>query len=97
MALAILDQNPEIELIVTDVMMPEMTGPELIRIVSERYPHIAVLFVTGFVGEAGEAEELTGYDMLRKPFTVSALAAAVSTALSRISGSHPASASAAAE
>ncbi len=96
-ALAILDQNPEVKLVVTDVMMPEMTGPELIRIVSKRYPHIAVLFVTGFVGEAGEAEELTGYDILRKPFTVSALATAVSTALVRISGSRPASASAAAE
>ncbi|MDP9413214.1 MAG: ATP-binding protein [Pseudomonadota bacterium] len=96
-ALAILDENPHIELVITDVMMPEMTGPELIRIVSKRYPHIAVLFVTGFVGEAGEAEELTGYDILRKPFTVSALATAVSTALVRISGSRPPSASAAAE
>ena len=96
-ALGLLDQNPHVELIITDVMMPEMTGPELIRVVGERYPHIGVLFVTGFVGEAGEAEELTGYDMLRKPFTVSALAEAVATALSRVSGLHPASASAAAE
>jgi signal transduction histidine kinase/ActR/RegA family two-component response regulator len=97
-ALEILGRNPAVELIITDVMMPEMTGPELIRIVSERYPHIAILFVTGFVGEAGEAEELSGYSLLRKPFTVSALADAVAAALSRrVSGSHPASASEAAE
>ncbi len=97
-ALTILAAMPEIQLIVTDVMMPEMTGPELVRVVAERHPHIAVLFVTGFAGEAGEAEQLTGYDLLRKPFTVSGLAEAVATALSRkFTGSPSASASEAAE
>lgn len=96
-ALDILDRSSAIELVITDVMMPEMTGPELVRIVREHYPHIGILFVTGFVGEAGEAEELTGYDLLRKPFTISALANAVATALGRVSGSPHASASAAAE
>ena len=37
--------------------------------------------MTGYVGEAGEAEELIGGEMLRKPFTVAALAAAVERAL----------------
>ncbi len=97
-ALEILEKNEDIELLITDVMMPEMTGPELVRIVAERHPRIAVLFVTGFVGEAGEADELTGHDLLRKPFTVSALSDAVTAALARrVSGSHPASATAAAE
>ena len=97
-ALRILEAMPEIELVITDVMMPEMIGPELIRIVADRYPEVSVLFVTGFVGEAGEAEELTGYDLLRKPFTVSALADAVEKVLSRrVSESRPASTSEAAE
>ncbi len=98
-ALETLVREDRIELVITDVMMPEMTGPELVRMVRERWPHIAILFVTGFVGEAGEAEELSGYDILRKPFTVDALSAAVGTALSRagFSGSPPASAKTAAE
>ena len=97
-ALDLLARNHEIELVITDVMMPEMTGPELVRVLAERYPDMAVLFVTGFVGEAGEAEELTGHDLLRKPFTVSALSDAVTAALSRrISGSRRASATEAAE
>ncbi|MEA2351530.1 MAG: hypothetical protein QOG86_2471, partial [Thermoleophilaceae bacterium] len=59
---------------------------------------MAVLFVTGYVGEAGDAEGLAGYDILRKPFTVAALSEAVATALSRRpSGSHPSSAVEAAE
>jgi signal transduction histidine kinase/CheY-like chemotaxis protein len=101
-ALDILARNDAIDLVVTDVMMPEMTGPELIREMARLYPHIGVLFVTGYVGEAGEAEDLSGYDILRKPFTVAALADAVAGALGHrvsgsVSGSHPSSEAAAAE
>jgi signal transduction histidine kinase/CheY-like chemotaxis protein len=70
------------DLVISDVIMPEMTGPELIRIIKARRPEIAVLFVTGYVGE-GESEDLVGYELLRKPFTVGALASAVAAALSR--------------
>jgi len=97
-ALDILERNGGIELVVTDIMMPEMTGTELVREATALYPWIGILFVTGYVGEAGDAEGLSGYDILRKPFTVSALAEAVATALARRpSGSHPSSAVEAAE
>jgi CheY-like chemotaxis protein len=97
-ALDLLERNDSIDLVITDVMMPEMTGPELIREMARIYPHIAVLFVTGYVGEAGEAEDLHGYDILRKPFTVAALSDAVAGALGhRISGSRPSARASAAE
>jgi signal transduction histidine kinase/CheY-like chemotaxis protein len=97
-ALETLDRNEAIDLVVTDVMMPEMTGPELVREIARRHPHVGVLFVTGYVGEASEGHELTGYDILRKPFTVAALAHAVAAALGRpVSGSRPSSTVAAAE
>ena len=96
-ALDTLARNDTIDLVVTDVMMPEMTGPELIRDMARLYPHIGVLFVTGFVGEAGDAEDLSGYAILRKPFTVAALAQAVAGALGhRVSVSPRASKAAAA-
>ena len=82
-ALEILAHERSIELILTDVMMPEMTGTELVRRATQLYPWIAVLFVTGYVAESGDTEGLSGYDLLMKPFTVSALADAVATALSR--------------
>ena len=73
----------EFDLVITDVIMPEMTGPELIRHLKASYEReFAVLFVTGYVGE-GESDELRGYELLRKPFTVGALAGAVSAALAR--------------
>ena len=77
-----LFESMEFDLVISDVIMPEMTGPELIRELKSRRPDIAVLFVTGYVGE-GESEDLVGYDLLRKPFTVSTLSTAVATALAR--------------
>ena len=80
-----LFQTHELDLIITDVIMPEMTGPELIRhLKSTQSRDFAVLFVTGYVGE-GESDDLRGYELLRKPFTVGALASAVSAALARTS------------
>ena len=71
------------DLVITDVIMPEMTGPELIRFLkTSETRDFAVLFVTGYVGE-GESDDLRGYELLRKPFTVGALAGAVSAALAR--------------
>jgi CheY-like chemotaxis protein len=80
-----LFNSAEFDLVVTDVIMPEMTGPELIRYLKETSPRdFAVLFVTGYVGE-GETDDLRGYELLRKPFTVGALASAVAAALARTS------------
>jgi CheY-like chemotaxis protein len=88
-ALALLD-SMEFDLIISDVIMPEMTGPEMVRELKKRHGEVAVLFVTGYVGE-GESDDLVGYDLLRKPFTVATLASAVAAALSRPapSGSRP--------
>lgn len=78
-----LFNTQEFDLVITDVIMPEMTGPELIRYLKKTSTHdFAVLFVTGYVGE-GETDNLVGYELLRKPFTVGALASAVAAALAR--------------
>jgi signal transduction histidine kinase len=80
-----LFRNHEFDLVVSDVIMPEMSGPELIRhLKATSVRDFAVLFVTGYVGE-GESDDLRGYELLRKPFTVGALASAVAAALARTS------------
>ena len=75
-----LEQRDDIGLVITDVVMPGMTGPELARTIRTLHPEIGLLFVTGYVGEAGEAESFRGSEVLRKPFTLRALAEAVAAA-----------------
>ena len=79
-AIAVLDARRDIRLMISDVVMPGMTGPELGAVVRVRHPHVGIVFVTGYAGEAGD--ELEGEAVLRKPFTIAALDRAVSTALS---------------
>jgi signal transduction histidine kinase/ActR/RegA family two-component response regulator len=92
-----LFQNQDFDLVISDVIMPEMTGPELIRhLKTTQSRDFAVLFVTGYVGER-EGEDLRSHELLRKPFTVGALASAVSTALGRAASEPPRSPAAAAK
>jgi signal transduction histidine kinase/CheY-like chemotaxis protein len=98
-ALELLGQHPEVDLVLTDVMMPEMTGTELAAELRRRDAQVPVLFVTGYVGETGDIDDLIAGELLRKPFTVAALANAVENALGggRFNGSRLASTDAAAE
>jgi signal transduction histidine kinase/ActR/RegA family two-component response regulator len=82
-ALTILSEDASFDLVLTDVMMPGMTGPELIAAIGRDYPGIAVLFVTGYVGEAGQSDDFAGHEVLRKPFTIAALGNAVARAIHR--------------
>ena len=77
------------DLVITDVVMPEMTGPELARALRDVAPELPVLFVTGYVGEAGDGEDLPPEAILRKPFTISALEGAVEAALGRANEPPP--------
>ncbi|MBY0582550.1 MAG: CHASE3 domain-containing protein [Sphingomonas sp.] len=70
-----------IDLIISDVLMPGKTGPEVIAELTPIYPDVAVLFVTGFAGDAGGIAEFGRHAVLRKPFTISALERAIDDAM----------------
>lgn len=89
-ALDMLERNGPFDLVMTDVLMPGQTGPELIASVRARHPAQAVLFVTGFAGEAGGADEFGGHPVLRKPFTLAALDRAISGAVAHRAATTPA-------
>ena len=70
-ALEILEQNHgPIELLVTDIVMPGMRGPELARRVREQRPETRVLFVTGHAGDVDSMLEDHGPGtvLIVKPF-----------------------------
>ncbi|MDI1297481.1 MAG: ATP-binding protein [bacterium] len=93
-AVKLLTSHRDIGLIVSDVLMPDMSGPEMIRGLPAAYADVPVLFVTGFVGDVADSADFAGHAVLRKPYTLMALANALSTALS---GSTPSETIAAAE
>jgi signal transduction histidine kinase/CheY-like chemotaxis protein len=71
----------DIALVVSDVVMPEMSGPKLVERLVARRPGVRVLFISGY--SEGKLSGLpAGARLLKKPFAPSALAAAVADALS---------------
>ena len=93
-AAKLLTGHRDIGLIISDVLMPDMTGPEMVRTLPDVYAHVPVLFVTGYAGDIAESSEFGGHAVLRKPYTLAGLAHALSNALN---GSHHPGTAAAAE
>jgi two-component system, cell cycle sensor histidine kinase and response regulator CckA len=75
----------EIDLVITDVVMPGASGPALLKHLSERRPDLKVLFMSGYTDDAvpalGRLDKNTVF--LQKPFTRERLIAKVREALDR--------------
>jgi two-component system cell cycle sensor histidine kinase/response regulator CckA len=71
--------NGEVDLVVSDVVMPEMDGPTLLKAMRERNPGVKIIFVSGYAEDAFEKSlpENQQFAFLPKPFTLSQLVAAV--------------------
>ena len=82
-AVAIL-RDTEIDLLITDLKMPEVDGFELIQFASEHYPNMPKLVVTGYpsVQDALSAIKSGAVDYLVKPFTKEELKQSVLKSLS---------------
>ena len=73
----LLARNPDTALILSDVLMPDMTGPEMIAALGESVHDTPILFVTGFAGEGDRGDPIGDMPILRKPFTVAQLGRAI--------------------
>ncbi|MGC1860728.1 MAG: CHASE3 domain-containing protein [Methylocystis sp.] len=82
-ALALLDANPGVSLLFTDVVMPEMSGRELVKEALSRRPDLKVVYTTGFSHNAMIHNGVIDPDVnfLPKPFTVENLARKVRSVL----------------
>jgi two-component system, cell cycle sensor histidine kinase and response regulator CckA len=72
-ALSVLSsEGDRIRLVLTDLIMPHMSGKELARRVAELHPKLPVLFMSGYT-EDPIFDEVSGALFLRKPFTAPVL------------------------
>lgn len=71
------------ELVLLDIMMPQVNGMELLGIMKERWPNLKVVMVTGYpsIETAVEATRLGAVDYISKPFTPHELREKVGQAL----------------
>jgi two-component system cell cycle sensor histidine kinase/response regulator CckA len=76
---ALEEKSGAIDLVVSDVVMPEMDGPTLLKTMRQRNPDIKIIFVSGYAEDAFEKSlpENQQFAFLPKPFTLSQLVAAV--------------------
>jgi len=80
--LEILKGRSDIDMLVSDVVMPMMDGPTLGRHARELYPKIPLLFMSGYAEEQlRRSIALDNVDFLPKPFSVQQLAEAVRNAM----------------
>jgi two-component system, cell cycle sensor histidine kinase and response regulator CckA len=78
-----------VELLLTDVIMPDLTGPVLAERLRARRPDLRVLFISGFHDADLVQRFVTrkGFTLLPKPFTVDALLRVVKEALEPVKSS----------
>lgn len=74
-ALQICDREVEpIDLVLSDVVMPRMTGPELVKRLWQSRPAMKVLYISGYADEKTAAAYGFMGPLLRKPFSLDTLA-----------------------
>jgi two-component system cell cycle sensor histidine kinase/response regulator CckA len=82
-ALEIIDRGDEIALLISDVVMPLMDGPTMVRQARKTRPDLPILFMSGYAEEQlRKSIDIANVAFLPKPFSVQELAEAVRKALS---------------
>jgi len=83
-ALEIMEETGgDVDLVVSDVVMPEMDGPSLLRELRKTRPDLKIIFVSGYAEDAFEKNlpENEKFSFLPKPFTLKQLATVVKDVL----------------
>jgi signal transduction histidine kinase len=79
-ALAKLAAGVQVDLVITDHAMPNMTGLQLVRSIQDQFPGLPLILATGYAELPGEAAVL-GLAKLSKPYSQHDLAVAIQSAL----------------
>jgi len=75
--------NGDVDLVISDVVMPEMDGPTLMKHLRSERPDVKIIFISGYAEDAfrRNLSDKEDFMFLQKPFDLKELAAAVKAAL----------------
>jgi len=80
---ALEEKNFKPDLLITDVMMPEMDGTTLAKIVAEKYPEIKIIFISGYAEDRFKEHVGGNAYFLPKPFSLKQLAERVKEVINK--------------
>jgi len=80
-AVDLLDDDPSIKLVVTDIRMPDVSGLDLRRVLRHRFPKLPVILMTG-LPPSEEDPAPANVVVLQKPFPIQALMQLIAERLS---------------
>ena len=86
-ALELLRTGTEPDLVITDYLMPGMTGTELAAEIRRERPRLPMLLATGYANLAGD--EMASLPLLTKPFRQAEVAARIADLMTPATGSRP--------
>jgi len=74
-----LAHEHSVDVLITDVIMPDMSGPDLVQRLHERHPHLPVVFMSGYSDGLLTAQYMIKPDapLVQKPFTTAELLTAI--------------------
>ncbi|MHB1102731.1 MAG: cell cycle histidine kinase CckA [Devosia sp.] len=90
-ALEVLDDiGNDIDLMISDVVMPEMDGPALLTKVRERLPELKVIFVSGYAEESVRQDiaDDQSVEFLAKPYSLDQINSKVKEVLGKVGGEN---------
>ena len=82
-ALEVVAANGDIDVVLTDVVMRGLNGPDLVSKLAKSYPALRVVYMSGYTGELIAEHDVlrSGFPLLEKPFTRVSLLRAIDSAL----------------
>ena len=83
-----LEHADDIDLVVTDIVMPEMSGPEMVRRIQQYRPAVKILFMTGY--HPSDVNFPPACGVLRKPFSREAMLSSIQNCLGSDAAPPPA-------
>lgn len=72
-ALRVLENDAEVDIVFSDIMMAGMTGLDLGEVIRARYPRIKVILTSGYFQQAAMTERLNNFLFVPKPYSIDAV------------------------